>query len=151
MSLIKSILVPYDFSDGAAAALRYAASLADALDADIQLLHVWEPGPYVDPTQVLAVGGRASELQAQYTKAAEDRLKKAIAEHAESISARVKPHVVAGYPSSTIVERAEHGNFDLVIMGTRGLTGLKHLLLGSVAERVVQRCSKPVLTLHAPK
>lgn len=149
MPIIKRILVPYDFSHGASAALRYAVSLAEAVNASIELLHVWEPGPYVDPTLMLAAGGRANDLSAQYTKDANERLAKAIADKAASIAERVAPMVIAGYPSTTIVRHADDGNFDLVVMGTRGLTGLKHLLLGSVAERVVQRCNKPVLTLHA--
>ena len=55
-----------------------------------------------------------------------------------------------GYPATVILEEAEQREADLIVIGTRGLSGLKHLLLGSIAERVVQKAHCPVLTVKTP-
>ena len=55
-----------------------------------------------------------------------------------------------GYPATVILEESEQRGADLIVIGTRGLSGLKHLLLGSIAERVVQKAHCPVLTVKTP-
>jgi nucleotide-binding universal stress UspA family protein len=62
----------------------------------------------------------------------------------------VETVVREGYPATVIQEEAEEQRADLIVIGTRGLSGLKHLLLGSVAERVVQKAPCPVLTVKTP-
>ena len=63
--------------------------------------------------------------------------------------ADVETAVVVGRPAFAIVDRAKAGSFDLIMMGTHGRTGLSHMFMGSVAERVVRMSPCPVLTLHA--
>ena len=150
MALINRILVPVDFSAGSRAALRYAASIAEKFDASIEAFHVWEPLPYVAPSQMVWMGSEPDEFWKQYKVAAEERLSLLVRTEVPAAAERVALRVEAGYPSGSILDRLDTEAFDMVVMGTRGLTGLKHLLLGSVAERVVQRAKCPVLTLHAP-
>jgi nucleotide-binding universal stress UspA family protein len=73
--------------------------------------------------------------------------------YAETLRSRgveVESMVREGYPATVIEEEAERCNADLIVIGTRGLSGLKHLLLGSIAERVVQKAPCPVLTVKTP-
>ena len=58
--------------------------------------------------------------------------------------------VAEGYAATAIVDEVERQNADLIVIGTHGLSGLKHLLLGSIAERVVQKAPCPVLTVKTP-
>jgi len=118
------ILVPHDFSEASAAAVRRAAAWADALGAEITLLHVVEPVVY-------------PEFYSVDVAAAEDLLGKARAE------------VEVGRAANTIVDFADPDRFDLVIMATRGLSALEHALLGSVAESVLRRCRVPMLAVPA--
>jgi len=68
-------------------------------------------------------------------------------------SAQDGPRVIVreGYPATVIEEEAIDQRADLIVIGTRGLSGLKHLLLGSIAERVVQKARCPVLTVKLPE
>ncbi|HZO12024.1 MAG TPA: universal stress protein, partial [Polyangiaceae bacterium] len=73
-----------------------------------------------------------------------------IAEEAAEAHIPISAQVQAGYVAQSLLERLKHGNYDLVVMGTHGRTGLSHLLLGSVAERVVRLAPCPVLTIRVP-
>jgi nucleotide-binding universal stress UspA family protein len=144
---IKRILVPTDFSTHADAALRYAIALATPLGATVGLLHVIE-----DP---LAAGMWASELysaeiaglQINLAKDAEERLSRTVAEIASSVV--TDREVRTGRAAATITEAAAESKADLIVMGTAGRTGLAHVLMGSVAERVVRTAPCPVLTVRA--
>ena len=144
---IKRILVPTDFSGHADAALDYAIELAAPLGATVGLLHVIE-----DP---LAAGMWSSELysaeivglQINLTKDAEERLRRTVAEAGSPL---VTEHEVrTGRAASTIVEVAAETKADLIVMGTAGRTGVAHVFMGSVAERVVRTAPCPVLTMRA--
>jgi universal stress protein A len=138
---ISHILVPVDFSEGTALSLNYANDLAKMTNARVSLLHVRLP--------VMPMGsefGVASpDLSVQLNKAAEDQLK-ILAERHHAQSA-----VVLGVPWDAIVQYAEEHAVDLIILPTHGRSGLSHLMLGSVAERVVQHAHCPVLIVRAPK
>jgi universal stress protein A len=141
---ISRILVPVDFSPHATRALQYATTLATQYGARIELLHVvedpvmsgaWSSEVYVPP-----------ELLASMTATATRRL--------DELKATLPPSVVAdtavlvGHPAATIPDHAHDGRFDLIVMGTHGRSGLSHLVMGSVAERVVRRAQCPVLTVR---
>lgn len=143
---IDHILVPIDFSETSEAALTYAIDLSEQLDADVTVLHVREPiygmmelgGPDVaDWAEKLDVASR-SELQ------------RAVDRHQRARSRPLKTVMVAGIPYGDILRVAEEENADLIVMGTHGRTGLPHMLLGSVAERLVRSSPIPVLTVRAP-
>jgi nucleotide-binding universal stress UspA family protein len=145
---IKHILVPTDFSAHADAALRYALDLARAVNATVGLLHVVE-----DP---LAAGMWASEvyttelagLTINLSKDAEERLRRTAAEHAAD-DAIIVHGVRMGRAATTIVEVAAEVSADLIVMGPAGRSGIAHVLMGSVAERVVRTAACPVLTVRA--
>ena len=142
---IQRILVPTDFSEPADAALDYAVDLSKTLGASISLVHVFDelldsafsldhyvPLPAETRTEILKdVRGRLAERVARTGRpdAAAD--------------------VLVGSPARAIVDTARQQEADLIVMGTHGRHGISHLLLGSVAERVVRTADCPVLTIRA--
>jgi nucleotide-binding universal stress UspA family protein len=145
---IKKILVPTDFSADAERALGAAKDLARELGAEIVLMHAY----HVDlPMATPALGGGYvlpanfyDELRVQATKQIEEL---AAGVEKEGISATSV--AVEERPFFAILEEAKRRSVDLIVMGTRGLTGLKHVAFGSVAERVVREAPCPVLTIKA--
>jgi nucleotide-binding universal stress UspA family protein len=149
MARIARILVPTDFSAPADAALDYARDLARQFGASIDLVHVFDDpfksGAFVgDGTVVMPVEVReALETQAR------EQLDARHAVHAGTLPGSSVAFVV-GTPAKRIVERAKEVKADLIVIGTHGRTGLGHLFLGSVAERVVRTAACPVLTTRQP-
>lgn len=144
---ITNILVPTDFSDTSDAALDFARAIAENFGASLHLLHVFE-----DP---LATGAFGAEAYAPIPPATRDAL---IEDAAARLAHRLPPadelryggttEIVGGVSAPTIVEYARKHGVDLIVMGTHGRTGMAHLLMGSVAERVVRCAECPVLTVH---
>jgi len=136
-----SILVPHDFSEQSLAAVRTALYWAERLGARATLLHVVEPVVYPD---FYAVDIMPRDLQQRL----EERSHEALSEVADAELAGIQSNVVVatGHASETILLHSE--SHDLIIMGTRGLSALAHLLLGSSAERVVRNSLLPVLTVR---
>ena len=139
---IARILVPYDFSDASAQAVRQAAAWADALDAEITLLHVVEPVVY---PEFYSVDVLPDNLMMRLTTRSEEALDKAAAELLDGRGCTTLVEV--GRAADTIVNLADPERFGLVVMATRGLSGLEHVLLGSVAESVLRRSKVPMLTV----
>lgn len=148
MNPYKQILVPTDFSEGVTPAIDAAVELRRAFGGTITLLHVVEsPVPYEGY-------GFASNLIPDLVNAAERSMGLARTE----LQRRIDPDgsssdlvfglVELGAPAQHIVARAEAGPYDLVVMGTHGRTGVSHLFIGSVAERVVRSARCPVLTVR---
>jgi nucleotide-binding universal stress UspA family protein len=142
---MKKILVPTDFSTGAKTALKQAMALARPLGAQLTVLNVFPLPNYIlpDGTVFLAEAPTLAQIATRAT-AALDELKKSLS--AEGLSVHVE--AVAGAPADEIVRLAKEGGFDMIVMGTHGRTGLAHLLIGSVAERVVRLSPCPVLTVR---
>ena len=143
--MFSRILVPTDFSATSDAALSCARVLADKFGASLHLLHVLE-----DPFTVGALVGSgeipdAPELRAALLKDAETKLAHRLTAH-DRQQLRATTQVIVGSPALTIVDYASNGHMNLIVMGTHGRTGMAHLLMGSVAERVVRLASCPVLT-----
>ena len=140
------ILVPHDFSEASASALRSAAAWADALGAEITLLHVVEPVVY---PEFYSVDVLPDDLMERLV----ERSERALGSAAEGLpgNAKVRAKVEVGRAANTIVDSADPEHFDLVIMATRGLSGLEQALLGSVAESVLRRCRVPLLTVPSIK
>jgi nucleotide-binding universal stress UspA family protein len=144
---IDRILVPVDFSAHSEKALRYATTIAKRFSARVELLHVVEDPFVTGAWSAEAFVPNIPELLNDLIKAAKERIhefKKHLAEHGFV----AETTVVTGQPASTIVEYAKAGNFDMIVIGTHGRTGLAHAFLGSVAERVVQKAHCAVLTVH---
>lgn len=134
---INRILVPIDFSQPNQLANDYASQLAMANQAQLIYLHVLENGRQIEKTS-------AAEL-------APDR--QHLGQHLKMLQpgyANVKAtHVIEqGTPAETIIDFAGKNQIDLIVMGTHGRTGLSRVLMGGVAERVVQQAPCPVMTIN---
>lgn len=141
------ILVPVDFSAHSEKAVRYATTLANKFGARVSLIHVVEDPFVTGAWQSEAFIPNIPELLNELLAAAQTQmaaLKKELAAHGFV----VETSVITGHPVRVIVEQAAAGHFDLIVMGTHGRTGLSHALVGSVAERVVQKAPCPVLTVR---
>jgi nucleotide-binding universal stress UspA family protein len=143
---IHRILVPTDFSDPAHAALTWASTLAREFNSRIFLLHV-VPEPYAYPWGTELATMNLTEILAQSEEGARQRLAE-LAEETGLPAARVIPSAVIGSPVDRILSIIKDEQIDLVVIGTHGRGLVGHLLLGSVAERVVRRSPVPVLTVH---
>ncbi len=145
---IDTILVPTDFSEDAAKALEIAVDLANRFGSRIVLLHAYAIElPFSSPAMgggLILPDGFYVELRDHATLQVERLAKQASREGVE-----VEGLAVESSAWMAIVDEAERLPADLIVMGTRGLTGLQHLALGSVAERVVRKASCPVLTVKA--
>jgi nucleotide-binding universal stress UspA family protein len=142
---VHAILVPVDFSESSKAAVRQAVRLGRLYGARIDLLHVGETVPvpsfYDTGFLVYEYGPKFTDHTIEQLHGlADDAM---AAEPGERLE--VRAHVGVGQVPGVIVKEAERLGSDVVVMGTRGLSGLKHLLLGSVAERVLRTAPCPVV------
>jgi nucleotide-binding universal stress UspA family protein len=149
MALIRRILVPTDFSAASDAALNYARSLASDFGASINLVHVFED-PFASGA-FLGDGIIAMPLDVRQSMetAAREQLAARHAAHAGKLPLS-STDLLTGSPAKRIVDHAEETSADLIVMGTHGRSGFDHLLLGSVAEKVVRAARCPVLTARDP-
>lgn len=131
---VKNILVTTDFSEYSAEALDYAISIADMYQAELHLLHVAEePVKGADDTYEIA---RKS-------------MKKFVYEHVDE-TVWVLQAIRIGHPHEEIVQYARAYNIDLIVIATHGRTGLSHVIMGSIAEKVIRHSPVPVLTVRPP-
>lgn len=144
---ITNIVVATDFSEASEAALASALRLAQRLDAAIHILHVVENGLPAGLWFSEVYRADVANLQTTLVREAEERLHKDVA-WIEQTKVRVTSGVQLGPAASTIVEVARQRGDGLIVTGTHGRTGLPHLLLGSVAERIVRTAPCPVLTVR---
>lgn len=140
MQAIRKILVPVDFSSHSGRALEDAIELAKTWGAELHLLHCYPIHPAAIDPYGIAV---PETLEAEIRQSAERRL----AEWRDRVAAEgvaVEAHTTAHLPSEEIPAAAERLGADLIVMGTRGLSGIKHVLLGSVTERALRAAPCPV-------
>ncbi|MDY6771355.1 MAG: universal stress protein [Candidatus Nanohaloarchaea archaeon] len=136
--LYDNILIPTDGSSGTEKAVEHALDLAETYDATIHVLYVIDMHPsyhgvlsenYID------------ELKDEGEKAIDD-----VVEKATGRGRKVTTKIARGIPHKVILRYAEENDIDLIAMGTHGRTGIRHLALGSVAEKVIRAADIPVLT-----
>jgi nucleotide-binding universal stress UspA family protein len=139
---IDTILVATDFSPTAEIGLSWAVALGRLHQANIHLVH-----GLLLPIHMTDFIPAPPDTSADIRRAALDRLDDT-AQKVREAGIDVTSDLMLGIPSQSILEAASEEDADLVIMGTRGLSGVEHLLLGSTAERVVQRARCPVLSVH---
>lgn len=142
---IRHILAPTDFSEFSKQAIDYALGLARTFRAKLTLLHVVElPAYSIEGYMPHNLGAALLEDLDR-----ESRLELArLLPEAEAANVEVRRQVDLGTPYRKIVETAEAEKVDLIVMATHGRTGLSHLVMGSVAERVVRTAPCPVLTMR---
>jgi len=148
MNPMRRILVPVDFSACSRAALEHAAMLAKSFNATIDLLYVWEAPAFVAPEAMVGAAGTTQTLAQLASDQAEVAMREFATQAREAGIEIAATRVEQGDPAHTIVELAERENYDLIAMGTHGRSGFAHFLLGSVAEKVVRRAARPVLTVR---
>ncbi len=149
MRPIRSILVPTDFSTGAASAAQVAYELARGLGARVTLLHVYQLPAYVFPDGSAYL--TPPETAAAIARAVDEQLHK-LEEDAEAhAGVAVAVQSAQGMSADEILRVAREGDYDLIVMGTHGRTGVKRLVFGSIAEQVVRHADRPVLTVREPK
>jgi nucleotide-binding universal stress UspA family protein len=142
---IRHILVPTDFSESSARTLDDAVGLAQAFGAKLTLLHVVELPSYVTDghTPVHVSVALRDDLQGH----AQRELAK-LPPEGSGAPVEIARQVVVGVPHRQILETAVAERVDWIVMATHGRTGLSHLVMGSVAERVVRTAPCPVLTIR---
>jgi nucleotide-binding universal stress UspA family protein len=123
-------------------ATKLTCSLAKRLGASVDLLHVIDDAPYYAASIQLI----AEQIHASAARQIE-RVEREITE----MKIPTEPHLLQGSPSEVIADLARTLGSDLIVMGTRGNSGLKHLLLGSVAERTLRMAPCSVLAVNAPE
>lgn len=144
---LKKILVPTDFSEGSQVAVKYACEFAKAFGAQIHLLHVLEdPLPYPSPESFVIPVQFYEDLE----KSAQERLGQVLSAEDQK---RFQVQLVTerGSPFVQIITYSKSNDIDLIVMGTHGRGAIAHMLLGSVAEKVVRKAPCPVLTVRHPE
>jgi nucleotide-binding universal stress UspA family protein len=146
MTLFRNVLVPYDFSPDADRALRVALELARKERGRVTVLHAIPLLSRVVgvPPGVFPPAVRSAALPADQLRRLEARVARALGGRERP---RVACRVVVADPRAAILDAAKRCS--AIVMGTLGLTGLAHLVIGSVAERVVRHARIPVLTIRA--
>ena len=149
MIQVNRVLHPTDFSAPSDHAARYACALADRFNAELHLLHIVASLvaalPEIDPSQSAHVddyGELVKQLKADAERKMDELLK--------AVGCSIQGVVCAseeGAPFVQIIRYAKEHDIDLIVMGTHGRTGLSHMMMGSVAERVVRKATCPVLTV----
>jgi len=147
MSRFRKILVPIDFSDHSSAALDLAIDLARTYGATLHLLHCYP----IDPGAISPYGLVIPEGFDRDVREAAGRELARWGDKVAAANVAVEQHLSSMFPAEVIARTADEIGADLVVMGTRGLSGLKHVLLGSIAERVLRLAHCPVLTVKAPE
>lgn len=143
---VRKILCPIDFSQHAERVVAWAAHLAEEHGSEVILLHA-----YHLPVEFQQLEG--AYLPADFWDSVKEEAERSLKVYGDRLRAAglsVRESVREGYPASVIEEEAVQEGADLIVIGSRGLSGLKHLLLGSIAERVVQKAQCPVLTVNHP-
>ena len=131
----RRICCPIDFSESSRAALHQAARLASMFGGSVTVTHVYDP-----PSET----GDADSLFVEL----EEKLQRWSSEIAPGAHHTVDSKLLLGSAPAEIVRLAREGSFDAIVMGTHGHTGLRHLVLGSVAEQVVRQAPCPVVVMR---
>jgi nucleotide-binding universal stress UspA family protein len=145
MAGFRKILVPVDFSAHSSRALQTGIELAKAFGAKLHLLHCYQ-------INVGAISPYGLVIPESFDRDIREAATQQLAKWCEKVTAQkieVESEVSPLFPSEAIAGTAERIGADLIVMGTRGLSGFKHVMLGSVAERTVRIAPCPVLTLKA--
>jgi len=146
MLTLKTVLVPTDFSDASESALRFGKAMAEAFGASLHVVHVMED---------LLAHAWAAEVYVSSMPQLRDEIEKesrqrlgALLTDGEKGQFRAETALLAGNPFLEIIRYAKAHDVDLIVMGTHGRGPIAHMLLGSVAEKVVRKSPCPVLTVR---
>jgi len=147
---INAILWPTDGSKSALQALAVAVELAEKFKCKLYILEIVGQIPPVSqagyPSATLYTGFDVAKYEQELVKTTRERLDATVAENVPK-TVETEIHVELGWPADEIVAFAREKNIGLVVMSTRGRSGMAHLMLGSVTERTIQKSSVPVLAV----
>jgi len=146
---IRRILVPVDYSEGSKLALDAAVGLASQLGAEATAVHVWDRPSWVSDTITVQTGGAQRPLGALIHENEEKQMQDFLAS-LPGTTAGLPHRLLSGEPASAILKELDEGGYDLGVVATHGRGGLKHLLLGSVTEKLVRLAKVPMLTVPPP-
>lgn len=146
MISIEGVMVPIDFSKDSVLAAKFAASMAEEYKTKLYVLHVMEP---VHPS-VRAYIADFNEFQERALREAKEDLLKVVP---RAVKERIEVEEILeiGLPHFVIVEKAKELGVDVIVIATQGRSGLAHVLLGSVAEKVIRHAPCPVFVVRNPK
>ena len=144
---IKKIFCPTDFSEPSLTALQAACELAQHFDAELKICHVVPYMPPFPSDMIVVAAPNYFPSDAEREKEAQQKLADLIVQHVPE-SVRVVSQVKMGYAAEEINCAAAEIGADLIVIGTHGETGWRHLAFGSVTEKVVRIAHRPVLTVH---
>jgi len=141
---MKIILFPTDFSPSADNALSYATGLCEAMNAKLVLLHAWHVPAFATqvPSETFSEEKVRAEASAHFQKYKANRLLK-------GHKITVEEHVKSGFAVDTIVSEAKECKADLIVMGTKGASGLEEVFIGSNTASVMEKAPCPVLAVPA--
>lgn len=148
MNPIERILVPVDFSPCSRLALQYGIDMAQRFGASLTTLHVYEPPHYVGDVMVQLPEKSSVTVHEYVRRQSAQLLDELIDTTAGLDDVAFDRRLVSGVPHIAIVDAARDMKADLVIMGTHGRSGLSHLLMGSVVEKVLRQAPCPVLVVR---
>jgi len=144
----QKILWPTDFSQLSTKALDYARDWRGVFGAELHVVHVCEP-PVIPPPGFPILSEESLNLaHTKVLESASTQLRRVVDELSKG-DASVKGAILIGKPCVEICKYAKSFGIDLIVIASHGLTGLKHILMGSVAERIVQHAACPVLVVKS--
>lgn len=146
MEQVKKILFPTDFSEASHFALSYAVEMMRMLNADLEIAHV-----LFDEANIVSFYLPQMTMQnisGEFEEGAMKQFEEFTSNAKELEGVKYTKKLLKGTPYNEIVKEAAEGNFDMIIIGTHGRTGLEHVLFGSTAEKVVRKAPCPVLTVR---
>lgn len=146
MDEVKKILFPTDFSEASHYALSYAVNMKRILNAELEIAHV-----LFDEANIVSFYLPQMTMQnisSEFEDGAMKQFEEFTANAPELEGVKFTKKLLKGTPYNEIVKEAATGNFDMIIIGTHGRTGLEHVLFGSTAEKVVRKAPCPVLTVR---
>jgi nucleotide-binding universal stress UspA family protein len=146
MPEFRRILCPVDFSETSKRAFEYALALAVRVGAEVDVIHVY----HLSADAVALAEGTwefPRELEADLTTHLQQRLDELV-KHKPQMDVKVTTSLYQGIPYIEITRAAKERGADMIVIGTHGRTGPAHLLMGSVAERVVRLADVPVVSIR---
>ena len=145
---VSHILVPIDYSEQSRRALEFGAELAQAFGARLDVVHCWDRPTYVpDNVYIERPGTKRRPLIEVLRDDAERDMADFLTKTELGPAIQCGKHLVSGEPAAAILGRVEKGGYDLIVIGTSGRSGVRQLLLGSVAARLIRLSPVPVITI----
>ncbi|MBI4525056.1 MAG: universal stress protein [Deltaproteobacteria bacterium] len=153
MNKIKKILAPTDLSELSQVGIRYALEMARDTGAEVTVYHVVDREEFVhygEALQEKASPEQSPNHPEHLLQKCEQALSRFINDHFSELTPglQIRELVEIGTADDNIVEQAKKDGANLIIISTHGRTGISHILLGSVTEKVVRRAPCPVLSIH---